>query len=102
MKRFNWAELLETACKYEGMWGVAIKFAQFGEDYGVFVKRVKEVFPDEPTHITILGSVICDEFMMFETHSEAKELYHIMEEEPFYSNVYACLVSPTGFYTENT
>lgn len=102
MKRMNWVELLECACKQENMWGVSIKFEQFEEKYELFVNKVIEAFPTEMTKPTILGSVICDEFLLFDTEEEARKLYNIMEQEPFTDNVYACLVSPTEFCTENT
>jgi hypothetical protein len=77
MKAFNWYQLHELACKTSGSWGVYISGSQFESLWELFVEQVLRLFPVTEAY-NILGSVITEQLMLFETETEACKLYQIM------------------------
>jgi len=104
MELISTYKMREMICKMTGKFGVYVAGYQFdfeSERWDIFIKAVRETFP-EKQYLDIMSGVVNDDLILFDTGEDAIKLMKIMCNAYFYSNEYAAMYGPEGHITENT
>lgn len=100
-------EFVEFYTKTTGKFAVYVNYNDFEEvdnstcSWNLFVRLLSRTFGFiDGCHYADL--ILCDEVIIFDNKEQAEELYAVLNEKPYYGEVYAYLCGPNGMIDDNT